>query len=47
MVRRFASDVLTSRDYRVVEASNGVEALNLAADGSLDISVLVTDVVMP
>jgi signal transduction histidine kinase/CheY-like chemotaxis protein len=47
MVRRFASDVLTSRGYRVLEASNGLEALNLAADGSLDISVLVTDVVMP
>ena len=46
MVRRFASDVLTSRGYRVVEASNGLEALNLAAD-ALNISVLVTDVVMP
>jgi CheY-like chemotaxis protein len=45
-VRRFASDVLTGRGYRVLEASNGVEALKLAADLP-DISVLVTDVVMP
>jgi signal transduction histidine kinase/CheY-like chemotaxis protein len=46
MVRRFASDVLTSRGFRVVEASNGLEALNAARD-TLNISVLVTDVVMP
>jgi signal transduction histidine kinase/CheY-like chemotaxis protein len=46
MVRRFAADVLRGQGYRVMQASNGLEALNLAAD-AMDISVLVTDVVMP
>lgn len=46
MVHRFASDVLAGQGYRVAEESNGVEGLILA-DDSLDISVLVTDIVMP
>jgi two-component system, cell cycle sensor histidine kinase and response regulator CckA len=47
LVRRFASDVLVAHGYRVVAASTGPEALSFAADKSLDISLLVTDVVMP
>ena len=47
LVRHFASAVLEDRGYRVVEASNGAEALRLAAEPSLEISLLVTDVVMP
>ena len=47
LVRHFASAVLEDRGYRVVEASNGAEALRLAAEPSFQISLLVTDVVMP
>jgi PAS domain S-box-containing protein len=47
MVRKFASAVLAEQGYRVAEASTGVEALSIAADASLDISLLVTDVIMP
>jgi len=48
MVRELGVLALSSLGYRVIEASNGVEALNrLEKLGSEGIALLVTDVVMP
>ena len=46
LVRRYARDLLQSLGYRVMAASNGVEALEVLA-GSEHIDLLLTDVVMP
>lgn len=46
-VRRLASDILTHAGYRVVTASNGVEALAVVDGEPGVIDILVTDVVMP
>jgi len=48
MVRELGVLALSSLGYRVIEAANGVEALNrLEKMGADSISLLVTDVVMP
>jgi CheY-like chemotaxis protein len=46
-VRRFASEVLHSNGYKVLEAENGNQALEVARsfDGLIDL--LVSDVIMP
>ncbi|WP_428261808.1 ATP-binding protein [Haliangium sp.] len=46
-VRRVAVRTLRRYGYRVIEAGNGDEALNLPAEALADLHLLVTDVVMP
>jgi PAS domain S-box-containing protein len=46
-VRRFASTSLRSFGYRVIEASNGDEALRLHRAASAPIDLVLTDVIMP
>ena len=46
-VRRLAARILSERDYRVVEASDGDEAWRRFREHSSEIDVLLTDVVMP
>jgi PAS domain S-box-containing protein len=46
-VRQTARQILTARGYRVLEAGDGVEALERAAAHDGEIHLLVTDVVMP
>jgi signal transduction histidine kinase len=46
-VRKFVSAVLASRGYRVLEASTGREALDVAARYDGPIHLLVSDIVMP
>jgi CheY-like chemotaxis protein len=46
-VRRFASEVLHSKGYRVLEAENGEQALEMARSFAGLIDLLVSDVVMP
>jgi two-component system cell cycle sensor histidine kinase/response regulator CckA len=46
-VRAFAAQVLSAAGYKVVEAGNGVEALEIAARLEAPLALLLTDVVMP
>jgi len=46
-VRQTARQILAARGYRVLEASDGVEALEVAAAHPGAVDLLVTDVVMP
>jgi CheY-like chemotaxis protein len=46
-VRRFVRSMLEKRGYRVIEAADATEALDLASDPSRHIDVLLTDVIMP
>jgi two-component system cell cycle sensor histidine kinase/response regulator CckA len=46
-VREVARAFLESGGYTVLEAQNGAEALQLAADHTGDVSALITDMVMP
>jgi PAS domain S-box-containing protein len=46
-VRKLATGILKKNGYRVLEASSGPEALQLARDFGPDIHLLLTDVVMP
>lgn len=46
-VREIAREFLESAGYRVVEAKDGVEAIQLAAQHRGEIQLLVTDMVMP
>jgi len=47
MVRKVVRRTLTGQGYKVVEASNGKEALALALEDPSRISVVLTDVMMP
>jgi PAS domain S-box-containing protein len=46
-VREVAREFLESGGYKVIEASNGASALRLAAEHGGEISMLITDMVMP
>jgi two-component system, cell cycle sensor histidine kinase and response regulator CckA len=46
-VRTLAHAILQAHGYRVLEASNGLDALRVAAGHTDDIDVLVADVVLP
>jgi CheY-like chemotaxis protein len=46
-VRKLILNLLTEQGYTVLEASNGIEALNIAQQASDKIHLLLTDVVMP
>jgi len=46
-LRSLLYEVLSRSGYQVFEAANGVEALRLAADSSLHLDLLLTDLVMP
>ncbi|RLJ59836.1 two-component system cell cycle sensor histidine kinase/response regulator CckA [Litoreibacter meonggei] len=46
-VRAFASRALQYRGFQVVEADCGETALDLLEDASLDIDIVLTDVIMP
>ena len=46
-VRRFAVRVLQRDGYQVVEATDGVEALEIIRTGGVSIDVVVSDIVMP
>ena len=46
-VRRFAARVLEREGYAVVEATDGIDALELLSTGALAIEVVVSDIVMP
>ncbi|MBV8845449.1 MAG: response regulator, partial [Bryobacterales bacterium] len=46
-VRRFASEVLHSKGYEVLEAENGEQALEMARSFDGQIDLLVSDVIMP
>ncbi|MGK2935128.1 MAG: PAS domain-containing protein [Gemmatimonadaceae bacterium] len=47
MVRKVVRRTLLSQGYKVTEASNGVEALQLALEDPARISLVLTDVMMP
>jgi PAS domain S-box-containing protein len=47
MVRRFTSSALTGQGFAVVEAANGLEALEKLTERDGGFSMVVTDVVMP
>ena len=46
-MRAFASRALKLRGFQVVEAENAEEALEVLAAGTVNIDVVVSDVVMP
>ena len=46
-VRRIASRILSEEGFRVLEASDGDEAIRLAERFAPDIGLVVTDIVMP
>ena len=46
-VRAFASRALAHRGFKVIEASNAEDALEMLKDSNLKVDVFVTDVVMP
>ena len=47
LVRRFVADILHLLGYRVLEACDGLEAMQIHAEFSGCIDVLLTDIVMP
>jgi signal transduction histidine kinase/ActR/RegA family two-component response regulator len=46
-VRSTVKDVLENLGYRVLEASNGLKAVDMFINGQQDISLIIMDVVMP
>ena len=47
MVRELAAEMLSSLGYRVLQARNGLDALDVVAGQEQEIDLLLTDVVMP
>ena len=47
IVRKLTSQILDSYGYRVIEAKNGTEALEMCQKGENNFDLLLTDVVMP
>ncbi len=49
LVLRVTSSILQSKGYKVIEASNGAEALKIAREGNngSEIKLLISDIVMP
>ena len=47
IVRQFMCILLEEEGYQVAQAADGAEVLRIAADQSLNISLLITDIVMP
>ncbi len=47
MVRELAAEMLTSLGYRVIQAKNGLDALDCIEGREQEIDLLLTDVVMP
>jgi two-component system cell cycle sensor histidine kinase/response regulator CckA len=46
-VRSFAARALTTRGYKVLEASSGAHALEVMNEHQADVDIVVSDVVMP
>jgi CheY-like chemotaxis protein len=46
-VRRFTKRVLEAAGYRVLEATNGIDAQKVFAEHGAEVHLLVTDVIMP
>jgi PAS domain S-box-containing protein len=46
-VRRIVVEVLSGLGYRVLEAADGVEALELLRAGAIRVDLVITDVIMP
>jgi PAS domain S-box-containing protein len=47
VIRKLVNAMLSKYGYRVIEAENVVQAVDIASDGGRQIDLLVTDVVMP
>jgi CheY-like chemotaxis protein len=47
VLRELVREILTARGYRVLEAADGVEALNLWDENRQKVDVLLTDIAMP
>jgi len=47
VLREFVTSVLESHGYSILQAGDGVEALQIARDNNLKIDLLLTDMVMP
>jgi PAS domain S-box-containing protein len=46
-VRTFMCQALESLKYKIIEASNGVEALEIVKQNNIKLDLLITDVIMP
>jgi PAS domain S-box-containing protein len=46
-VRNTICEALNSLNYKIIEASNGVEAMNIVKQNNIKLDMLITDVVMP
>ena len=46
-VRAFATRALNMRGFSVIEAENGEQALNMLSDGTLNVDLVISDVIMP
>ena len=46
-VRNFMSQALKSLKYNIIDAPNGLEALNIVKKNNIQLDMLITDVVMP
>jgi YesN/AraC family two-component response regulator len=46
-VRDVASESLQSVGYNIIEAANGIEALECIKNNGTDLSLVITDVIMP
>jgi len=47
VVRKLTCEILESYGYTVIEAHNGIEALEISKDLKIEIDLLMTDIVMP